>query len=129
MPYTALIVDDEPLGREGLRLLLAEDPVFAETHEAKNGREAVRQIRALRPDLVFLDVQMPEMDGFEATAAIRARERFTADRLPILALTAHAMPGDQARCLTAGMDGYVTKPVRKADLLNAIQSATAVHSI
>src|SRR5215471_11137262 len=64
MPFSALIVDDEPLAREGLRLLLAEDAEFADVHEAANGREAVEQIRSARPDLVFLDVQMPEMDGF-----------------------------------------------------------------
>ena len=65
MPFTALLVDDEPLARAGLRELLARDPDVSAIHEAKNGREAVEAIRAIRPDLVFLDVQMPEMDGFE----------------------------------------------------------------
>ena len=64
MPFTALLVDDEPLAREGLRILLARDPDVSAIHEAKDGREAVEAIRTVRPDLVFLDVQMPEMDGF-----------------------------------------------------------------
>jgi two-component system, sensor histidine kinase and response regulator len=76
-----------------------------------NGREALTALGHQQFDLVLMDVQMPEMDGLEATAAIRARERFSGTRLPIFAMTAHAMAGDQERCLTAGMDGYVAKPV------------------
>jgi two-component system, LytTR family, response regulator len=64
MPLTILIVDDEPLAREGLRMLLADDPEIAAVQDAKNGREAVQRVREGRPDLMFLDVQMPEMDGF-----------------------------------------------------------------
>ena len=70
MPLSTLIVDDEPLAREGLRMLLAEDPDIGEIREAKDGREAVAAIRELRPDLVFLDVQMPEMDGFAVVEEI-----------------------------------------------------------
>jgi two-component system sensor histidine kinase/response regulator len=73
-------------------------------------------------DLVLMDVQMPEMDGIEVTMAIRARERATGAHLPIIALTAHAMQGDQERCLTAGMDGYVAKPVHSEDLYTAINT-------
>jgi two-component system sensor histidine kinase/response regulator len=76
-----------------------------------NGREALTALGHQQFDLVLMDVQMPEMDGLEATAAIRARERFSGTRLPIFAMTAHAMAGDQERCLTAGMDGSVAKPV------------------
>jgi CheY-like chemotaxis protein len=67
-----------------------------------------------------MDVQMPEMDGFETTAVIRAREKSTGRHIPIVAMTAHAMKGDRERCLQAGMDGYVAKPIQAAELLRAV---------
>ena len=73
-------------------------------------------------DLVLMDVQMPEMDGFEATIAIRAAEQGTGRHVPIIAMTAHAMKGDRERCLEAGMDGYVAKPIQARELLQAIAS-------
>jgi signal transduction histidine kinase/DNA-binding response OmpR family regulator len=83
---------------------------------ADNGREALAALQKSAFDLVLMDIQMPEMDGFEATAAIRERERGTAKRQPIVALTAHAMKGDEQRCLDAGMDGYLTKPIRRQEI-------------
>jgi two-component system sensor histidine kinase/response regulator len=71
-------------------------------------------------DLVLMDVQMPDMDGLEATRAIREWEREASTHLPIIALTAHALQGDVERCLTAGMDGYVSKPMNPEDLYAAI---------
>src|SRR5262249_17994652 len=73
-------------------------------------------------DLVLMDVQMPEMDGFEATAAIREHERSTGAHLPIVAMTAYAMKGDRERCLDAGMDGYAAKPIQPQELWETIRS-------
>jgi CheY-like chemotaxis protein len=80
-------------------------------------------------DLVLMDLQMPEIDGFEATAAIRARERDTgAARVPIVALTAHAMQGDRQRCVDADMDGYVAKPIKPVELFEVIDRVMAAAS-
>jgi two-component system, sensor histidine kinase and response regulator len=89
---------------------------------AQNGREAVEALQEGDFDLVLMDIQMPEMDGFEATAAIRALEGESGDHLPIFAMTAHAMKGDRERCLEAGMDGYLSKPVRADELYQAVES-------
>jgi PAS domain S-box-containing protein len=86
----------------------------------ENGAQALAALEREPCDVVLMDLQMPEMDGLEATAAIRRREAETSTHLPIIALTAHAMQGDDARCLAAGMDGYVTKPVRIDDLAHAL---------
>jgi two-component system sensor histidine kinase/response regulator len=83
---------------------------------AANGREALAAVDKEKFDLILMDVQMPEMDGFEATAAIRAREKTNGVRLPVIAMTAHAMKGDRERCLEAGMDGYLAKPIRPQEL-------------
>jgi CheY-like chemotaxis protein len=134
--HTSLVTSD--LARErrqGLNILVAED-------NAVNGQLAVRvlekqghmitavatgkaAVAALvqQPyDVVLMDVQMPEMDGLEATAAIRAHERVHEGHMPIIAITAHAMRGDQERCLAVGMDGYVTKPIQRQELLDAIEA-------
>jgi signal transduction histidine kinase/ActR/RegA family two-component response regulator len=125
--------------RSGLRVLLAEDNKvnqrvaqrFLERlgHQvtvANDGREAVDEWWRQTFDLVLMDVQMPEMDGFEAVAAIRHAERGGATRTPVIALTAHAMSGDRERCLAAGMDGYLTKPVKLAQLVAAIDAVMPV---
>ncbi len=85
-----------------------------------NGRQAVETSAARPFDVILMDVQMPELGGLEATAAIRARERDAGGHIPIIALTAHAMSGDRERCLAAGMDAYVSKPLRPQELFAAI---------
>ena len=121
-----------------LRILVAEDNVVNQRLAvslltrrghvatiAANGREAVAAVARERFDLVLMDVQMPEMGGFEATAEIRAAESAGGARLPIVAMTAHAMSGDRERCLAAGMDGYVAKPIDPEALFRAIDEAMA----
>ncbi len=116
-----------------LRILLAEDNIINQrlaqvllkklghtVTVANDGREAVDLFEAEAFDLVLMDVQMPRMDGFEATAMIRAKEKQTGRHIPIVALTAHAMTGDEQRCLAAGMDGYLTKPIQQKALWAAL---------
>jgi two-component system, sensor histidine kinase and response regulator len=118
-------------GRGGMRILLAEDNAVNrlvatrllerfghEVFSALNGREAVAMAEHDAFNLVLMDVQMPEMDGLEATRAIRQREKVTGKHLPIIAMTAHAMKGDREKCLDSGMDDYLTKPVQS----NALQA-------
>jgi signal transduction histidine kinase/CheY-like chemotaxis protein/HPt (histidine-containing phosphotransfer) domain-containing protein len=90
---------------------------------AGNGREAVDAVARETFDVILMDVQMPEMDGFEATRLIREFEEGTGRRTRIVAMTAHAMAGDRERCLAAGMDDYLSKPLRKEDLLRALEGA------
>jgi CheY-like chemotaxis protein len=92
---------------------------------AGNGHEALAALDQQFFDVVLMDVQMPEMDGLEATAAIRARERITGRHVPIVAMTAAAMKGDRERCLEAGMDGYVSKPLQPKDLFDTIERLAA----
>jgi signal transduction histidine kinase/DNA-binding response OmpR family regulator len=116
------------------RILLAEDNAVNQTLAkrilekrgysvtvAANGRAAFEAFQAEAFDLVLMDLQMPEMDGFEATAAIRGREKHTGGHIPIVAITAHALEGDQEKCLASGMDGFTTKPIRTSELFAVIE--------
>jgi hypothetical protein len=87
---------------------------------ASDGEEAVAMFRSFRPDLIFMDISMPGMDGREASLAIRALEEGSGRRVPIVALTAHAMEGDGEDILAAGLDEYLTKPLRRAALCERI---------
>src|SRR5262249_47047565 len=117
-PLSVLLVEDNATNRLLAVSLLEKEGHTVET--APNGKEALAAL-ARRPfDVVLMDVQMPEMDGFEATARIREREQGTGEHIPIVAMTAHAMKGDRERCLEAGMDGYVPKPIRAAELYQAL---------
>jgi signal transduction histidine kinase/DNA-binding response OmpR family regulator len=122
---------------KSLRVLIAEDnPVnqmlavrLLQRHGhstviAANGRKALATLEQQEFDLVLMDVQMPEMNGFEATAAIRQEEETTGRHIPIIAMTAHAMKGDEERCLTAGMDAYVSKPITPDELFRAVAKIT-----
>ena len=89
---------------------------------AGNGLEALKAILEMEPfDAALMDVQMPEMDGFEATKAVREAERTSGNHLPIIAVTAHAMKDDEERCVAAGMDGYISKPIRPAALFAILE--------
>jgi signal transduction histidine kinase/ligand-binding sensor domain-containing protein/ActR/RegA family two-component response regulator len=121
-----------------LRILLAEDNVINQKlavrllqshgHEvivAHNGQEALDYLEQSSFDVVLMDVQMPEMDGYRATSIIRRHEENTLRHIPIIAMTAHAMKGDRERCLEAGMDGYVAKPINSSALFHAIRTVLA----
>jgi signal transduction histidine kinase/DNA-binding response OmpR family regulator len=122
-----LVAEDNPVNQKLAQHLLerrGHTPILV-----GNGREAVETILHDRFDLVLMDLQMPEMDGFEATASIRARERAAgAPRVAIIALTAHAMQGDRQRCLDADMDGYVAKPIKPVELFEVIDRVIAANA-
>lgn len=117
----ALLAEDNPLNR---RIALARLNQWGYTVDAvDNGHKAVEAAATGSYDVILMDVQMPEMDGLEATQAIRQAEQASGAHVPIIALTAHAMKGDRERFLQAGMDGYVSKPLRPDELLAAIEKA------
>ena len=129
-------------GKRKLQVLLAEDNAVNQKLAARllekhghrvtvtsNGREALAALDQENFDVVLMDVQMPEMDGFEATAAIRAREQDTGGHLPIIAMTAHAMQGDEKRCLAAGMDGYIAKPIKARELVELLERLPVAAAI
>src|SRR5262249_41166520 len=87
-----------------------------------SGREAFEAVQRDCYDVVLMDVQMPDMDGFEATAAIRQHEQQTGGHIRIVAMTAHAMQGDRERCLAAGMDGYLSKPIDQRALFALVEA-------
>jgi len=132
---TRYSLHDEREPSASLRILLAEDNLVNQRlatrllekrgHSvvvAANGRETVTAFERESFDLILMDLQMPEMDGFEATTVIREKEKATGSHLPIVALTAHAMKGDREKCLAGGMDGYLTKPIRPQELDELLES-------
>jgi len=128
----------KPAGTTHLHILLAEDGLVNQKvavslleqrgHKvtvANNGRQAIAALDSESFDVVLMDIQMPTMDGYEATATIREKEKASGGHIPIIAMTAHAMKGDRERCLQAGMDGYIAKPIRAKDLYETIEMTAA----
>ena len=123
-PRRVLLVEDNEINRRvavGLLRSRGHQVVLAE-----NGQEAVETLADQEFDVVLMDMQMPVMDGYEATAAIRQREHQTGGHIPIVAMTAEALKGDRERCLAAGMDDYVSKPIAPAEMYRAIERFPAL---
>ncbi len=118
-----LVVEDNLVNQRLAARLLEKRGHRADV--AASGREALEALVKQPYDLVFMDVQMPELDGFETTARIREREKSAGGRQTIIALTAHAMKGDRERCLAAGMDGYLAKPIRPRELDEILEAQAA----
>ncbi|MGE0710540.1 MAG: response regulator [Planctomycetota bacterium] len=118
-PSRVLLAEDSPVNREVVRRLLELRGHAVVT--AQDGRQAIEAAARERFDLILMDLQMPEVDGFQATATIRAREAAEGRRTRIVALTGHALAGDRERCLAAGMDDYLPKPFRPRDLYQAVE--------
>ena len=120
-------------GQRRLNVLLVEDNAVNQTLATRllekrghavtlavNGLDALESLERNSFDLILMDIQMPQMDGFQATAAIREKEKFSGGHVPIVAMTAHAMKSDEAQCLAFGMDGYISKPIRTSELFATI---------
>jgi two-component system, sensor histidine kinase and response regulator len=118
-----LLVEDGLVNREVAVGLLEMRGHQVET--AENGLEALAALERRGFDVVLMDLEMPEMDGLTATTAIRCREAINGGRVPIFAMTAHAVVGFRERCLEAGMDGYITKPISPEAMFKAIESSVA----
>ncbi|HVX15747.1 MAG TPA: PAS domain-containing protein [Pirellulales bacterium] len=118
-PVRILLAEDNAVNQKFVRHVLEKRGHVVQV--VSTGREALSALAAGSFDLVLMDVQMPEMGGFEATAEVRRRERATGGHLPVIAMTAHAMKGDRERCLEAGMDDYISKPVQASRLYELIE--------
>ena len=117
-PLRILLVEDNPANQKLAAYILQDRGHAVEI--AGNGQEAIYLAEQNRYDVILMDVQMPEMDGLEATAAIRKRED-GGQRMPIIAMTAHSMKGDRERCLAAGMDAYISKPIKREELIETVE--------
>jgi signal transduction histidine kinase/CheY-like chemotaxis protein len=125
--FHILVAEDSPINLKlVVRMLEKRGHTIV---SAANGVEALASLEKEKFDLLLMDVEMPEMDGFEATREIRAREKTAGGHVPIVAMTAHAMKGDRERCLDAGMDGYVSKPIRAQELLETMGSIVSGEGV
>jgi two-component system sensor histidine kinase/response regulator len=121
-PLRVLLAEDNPVNQELVVQLLTRRGHTVIV--AENGRQAIASLERHPFDLVLMDVQMPEMGGLDATQAIREKEKSTGGHIPIFAMTAHAMQGDRERCLAAGMDGYLAKPIEPKAFVDTIEAAS-----
>jgi CheY-like chemotaxis protein len=121
-----LLADDNAVNRKLALHILEKRQCVVET--ASSGRDVLRALDKQAFDIVLMDVQMPEMDGLETTAAIRKEEKSTGKHVPIVAVTAHAMKGDRERCLASGMDGYIAKPIQARELFAEIERLLSVSA-
>jgi signal transduction histidine kinase/CheY-like chemotaxis protein len=130
--FAALFLDESSFGKKG-RVLLAEDNMTSQklakyliekagytVDVVSSGQEALKALEVAPYDCVLMDVQMPEMDGFEATERLRSKEQGGKSRIPVIAMTAHAMKGDRERCIEAGMDDYISKPIDRSQLMDVL---------
>jgi two-component system, sensor histidine kinase and response regulator len=122
--FHVMIAEDAQVNQMLLRMAL--ERMGHTTVTVGNGRDAVEQFSREHFDLIFMDVQMPEMDGLVATGKIRQMENTRGGHVPIFAMTAHALQGDRDRCLAAGMDGYVSKPAKLDAIANAVKTAASM---
>jgi signal transduction histidine kinase/ActR/RegA family two-component response regulator len=122
-PLQILVADDNVVNQKVASRLL--EKMGHSVRLAATGRQALDLLQHHSPDVILMDVQMPDMDGLEATAAIRRMEAERGGHIPIVALTAHALPGDRDKCLRAGMDFYLAKPIRREDLARVLGEALA----
>ena len=126
-PLRILLAEDNFVNQKIVQGLLEKSGHRVEV--AANGAIALERLSQDAFDLVLMDVQMPEMDGLTATKLVRQQERLSKRHTPIIAMTANAMKGDREKCLDAGMDHYISKPIRFEELINAIARVSAKKSI
>lgn len=117
-----LVAEDNVMIQELIGLIL--DSADCHLFMAENGRKALEILERNQVDLILMDLEMPEMNGFEATARIRAKETETGAHIPILAMTGYVLENGREKCMNAGMDDFLVKPFNISDLLNAIQRLT-----
>ena len=125
-PLRLLLVEDDTLSRRMMSLML--ETAGHTVVGVEDGRQALTAVQRETFDVVLMDVQMPVMDGFATTAALRAWERSRGTRMPIVAVTAHAMKGDRERCLRSGMDAYVTKPIEPDELFAVLEQVVSTRA-
>jgi CheY-like chemotaxis protein len=131
--YRILLVEDDRLNQlvalSTVRNLGAENPMGYDIDAVSDGADAVDACARRRFDIVFMDIQMPGMDGYQATALIRQNETTTGHHTPIIGLSARAMDGDREAAIAAGLDDYLTKPLRKEELRDILDRWTSVVPI